>query len=317
MGAALTYARRYALFTLVGIAGEDDLDAPDICAPAPATGPLGKTRMAGSSGADGRDRRAVDRNIDGPAGGLELPPSSHRNGRVRGAAKPARPPVLSPDQSVVLRDRLLKEIAALPSEDSATDWAQRALAAKNQLTAADARLLQVAFELRLSALLPSERSGLSVGSGSQGPSSFAGDDTIRTSPGPVDVDNDQPARVDKSTLPVPAPRRYRDKAHLRYVAQQACLLCGRKPSDPHHLRHLQPRALGRKASDEFAVPLCRIHHRLVHRVGNEAAWWRDAGIDPAKAARKLWNDSRSVTDGIPSSNSDDHGHSGNVLTPSS
>jgi len=289
MGAALTYVRRYALFTLVGIAGED---------------------------ADGRDRRAVDRNIDGPAGGLEPPPSSYGNGRARGAAKPARPPVLSPDQSAVLRDRLLREIAALPSEDSAADWAQRALAAKNQLTAADARLLQVAFELRLSALLPS-RSGLSVGSGSQGPSSFAGDDTIRTSPGPVDVGNDQPARVDKSTLPVPAPRRYRDKVHLRYVAQQACLLCGRKPSDPHHLRHLQPRALGRKASDEFAVPLCRIHHRLVHRVGNEAAWWKDAGIDPAKAARKLWNDSRSVTDGIPSSNSDDHGHSGNVLTPSS
>src|SRR6516225_9376301 len=50
MGAALTYARRYALFTLVGIAGEDDLDAPDICAPPPATGPLGKMRMAGSSG---------------------------------------------------------------------------------------------------------------------------------------------------------------------------------------------------------------------------------------------------------------------------
>src|SRR5262245_59030791 len=67
---------------------------------------------------------------------------------------------------------------------------------------------------------------------------------------------------------------------------------GRKPSDPHHLRFLQPRALGRKASDEFSVPLCRIHHRLVHRVGNEAAWWKDAGIDPAKAARKLWNDSR-------------------------
>src|SRR5260370_35894941 len=30
MGAALTYARRYALFTMVGIAGEDDLDAPDL-----------------------------------------------------------------------------------------------------------------------------------------------------------------------------------------------------------------------------------------------------------------------------------------------
>jgi ERF superfamily len=291
MGAALTYARRYALFALVGIAGEDDLDAPDICAPA-ATGPLGKARMAGSGGADGRDRLAVDRNIDGSKGGLELPRGSRRNVRARGPAKPTSPPVLSPDQSAILRDRLLKEIAALTSEDTATHWVERALVAKNQLTASDARLLEVVFELRLSALLPSERSGSFVGGGSQGPSSFAGDDTIGTHAGPDDVDNDQPAGVDKSTLAVPAARRYRDKAHLRYVAQQACLLCGRKPSDPHHLRFVQPRALGRKASDEFAVPLCRIHHRLVHRVGNEAAWWKDAGIDPVKAARQLWRQTR-------------------------
>jgi hypothetical protein len=40
------------------------------------------------------------------------------------------------------------------------------------------------------------------------------------------------------------------------------------------------------------VPLWRIHHRLVHRVGNEAAWWKDAGIDPIKAARKLWKNCR-------------------------
>jgi hypothetical protein len=55
---------------------------------------------------------------------------------------------------------------------------------------------------------------------------------------------------------------------------------------------MQPRALGRKASDEFAVPLCRIHHRLVHRVGNEAAWWKDAGIEPIEAARQLWRQTR-------------------------
>src|SRR5262249_53511601 len=65
-----------------------------------------------------------------------------------------------------------------------------------------------------------------------------------------------------------------------------------KPSDPHHLRFAQPRALGRKASDEFTVPLCRIHHRLVHNVGNEAAWWKDAGIDPVSAAAKLWGVTR-------------------------
>ena len=42
MGAALTYARRYALFTLVGIAGEDDLDAPDLDA-TPNTDSAGRT----------------------------------------------------------------------------------------------------------------------------------------------------------------------------------------------------------------------------------------------------------------------------------
>jgi hypothetical protein len=55
---------------------------------------------------------------------------------------------------------------------------------------------------------------------------------------------------------------------------------------------VQPRALGRKASDEFAVPLCRSHHRAVHRAGGEEAWWKQAGIDPIKVARKLWKRTR-------------------------
>src|SRR6185295_6332148 len=100
------------------------------------------------------------------------------------------------------------------------------------------------------------------------------------------------AGIDKSVLMVSAPKRYRNKDHLRWVAKQPCLICGRKPSDPHHLRFTQPRALGRKVSDEFVVPLCRTHHRLVHRVGNEAAWWKDAGVDPLKIARKLWRSTR-------------------------
>ena len=74
--------------------------------------------------------------------------------------------------------------------------------------------------------------------------------------------------------------------------QQPCLLCGRKPSDAHHIRFVQPRALGRKASDEFAVPLCRSHHRAVHRAGDEKAWWKQARIEPIKAARKLWKHTR-------------------------
>jgi hypothetical protein len=65
-------------------------------------------------------------------------------------------------------------------------------------------------------------------------------------------------------------------------------VCGRRPADAHHLRFAQSPALGRKVSDEFRVPLCRGHHREVHRCGNEAAWWQKIGIDPTKAARVLW-----------------------------
>src|SRR5262249_40760434 len=100
--------------------------------------------------------------------------------------------------------------------------------------------------------------------------------------------------IDKSILTVAAPRRYRNREHLRYVTQQACLVCGRKPPDPHHLGFTQPRALGRKVSDEFAVPLCRGHHRAVHRSRDERAWWRQAGIDPIKVARRLWKATRGM-----------------------
>src|SRR5437764_13072308 len=85
-----------------------------------------------------------------------------------------------------------------------------------------------------------------------------------------------------------APRRVRDREHVKLVAKQPCLVCGRRPADAHHLRLAQSPALGRKVSDEFAVPLCRGHHREVHRCGNEVAWWVKAGIDASAAARVLW-----------------------------
>ena len=110
--------------------------------------------------------------------------------------------------------------------------------------------------------------------------------------GKIDERSADQVGIDKSVLTVAAPRRYRNRDHLRFVMQQPCLLCGRKPSDAHHIRFVQPRALGRKASDEFAVPLCRSHHRAVHRAGDEKAWWKQAGIDPIKVARKLWKRTR-------------------------
>jgi hypothetical protein len=86
--------------------------------------------------------------------------------------------------------------------------------------------------------------------------------------------------------------RLRDKEHRKFVSRQPCLVCGRTPSDPHHLRFVQPYALGRRVSDEFTVPLCRVHHRDLHRQGDEAAWWGKLSIDPVPLALKLWQDTR-------------------------
>jgi hypothetical protein len=263
MGAALTYARRYALFTLVGIAGEDDLDAPELCAP-----------ISSPSSPAGEHFN--------PARQSWVPP---RPGNGRTARTAERAPILDPEQSAAVRERLMAEVAGIAAADLATAWARQSLPAKNTLTPADAKLVEDAFERKLSQLpwsepaaYPNEIPAVSQAVQSQKTASIS------------DADSGQDNGIDKSVLAVGAPRRYRNADHLRYVAQQPCLICGRKPSDPHHLRHMQPRALGRKSSDEFAVPLCRIHHRLAHRVGNEAAWWKDAGIDPVAVARKLWRE---------------------------
>jgi hypothetical protein len=87
---------------------------------------------------------------------------------------------------------------------------------------------------------------------------------------------------------LPKTLRRRDKAHLAFVASQPCLVCRRAPSDAHHLRFAQPRALGRKSSDEFTVPLCREHHRDLHRSGNERNWWVKTGVKALDEAARLW-----------------------------
>jgi hypothetical protein len=97
-----------------------------------------------------------------------------------------------------------------------------------------------------------------------------------------------PGKIDKSALALPEPKRRRDRSHLRFVASQPCLVCGRRPSDPHHLRFAQPRGLGLKVSDEFTVPLCRTHHRQLHQTGDEVSWWNGVNIDVLPAARLLW-----------------------------
>ena len=253
MGAALTYARRYALFALVGIAGEDDLDAPDLQASTSDTGAEPVTANGGS--------------------GLN---AAHHpfptETRPRREAKPKLPtasPILGLHASAKLREQLLAEVKELGSGEDAANWAHQNLTAKNRLRASDAAQVEALFAARLAKIGTSPI---------QEPRAHM----------PARGESSQPGGIDKSELSLPEPRRIRDREHVRSVTRKPCLVCGRLPSDPHHLRFAQSRALSRKVSDEFVVPLCRGHHREVHRCGNETAWWRHRGIDALGLARALW-----------------------------
>jgi hypothetical protein len=265
MGAALTYARRYALFTLVGIAGEDDLDAPDLTMP-PNKAPGHKTSKANGNGGLNGGQHTSGHNT-----------TAHRNAKTR----PQTPgEILGTEASAELRDRLLIELSGLGSSDDAAMWAHRSLVEKNKLTAADAQQVEEAFQVRLAALgaVDMPQIGETQPEGPLRKNSKTAKSRARSK------------AIDKSVLTLPEPRRRRDRDHVKYVAKHPCLICGRRPSDAHHLRFAQSRALGRKVSDEFTVPLCRGHHRGVHRCGDEAKWWRNAGIDPTVTARALWLD---------------------------
>jgi hypothetical protein len=99
-------------------------------------------------------------------------------------------------------------------------------------------------------------------------------------------------KVDKSALTFGEPKRIRCKQHLRFVASQPCLICGRSPSHAHHVRYAQSKGLSLKVSDEFTVPLCTIHHHNIHTTGKEREWWQERSIDPLKIANALWQQNR-------------------------
>jgi hypothetical protein len=273
MRAALTYARRYALFTLVGIAGEDDVDAPDL---------LPQEQQASGS--------------EKPKGNGSLNGGQHQSASpaaARSALKTRLAPVapaLGPEASAQLRDRLLGELNELASGDDAALWARRSLPEKNKLTTTDAQRAEQAFQAKMATFVspPGPQLSGQTEQESKPHRSKTVQPTKRRS---------QAKGIDKSTLLLAEPRRIRDREHVRYVAGQPCLICGRSPSDPHHLRFTQSRALGRKVSDEFTVPLCRGHHREVHRCGDEAAWWRKAVLDPTVAARALWVETHPMVTG--------------------
>jgi ERF superfamily len=282
MGAALTYARRYALFALVGIAGDDDLDAPDLHA---ANGI--SIESTNSSEVVQIERPGLN---DAAIGG----PGNRQRGKKQ--EPHTRQPILTPHESSELCTRLLAEITDLRSADTATAWAFNALAMKNKLTSADAQTVEQAFASRMAIFDAAE----AADPGSVAPALNISND--KTSPEPSSIhaktsDDITPKfKVSETNdlLHATHPRR-RDKAHLRYVATKACLVCGREPSDPHHLKFAQRTALGRKVSDEFAVPLCRTHHRELHRCGSERKWWSGFGLDPMPVATRLWNETHGMT----------------------
>src|ERR1051325_8619371 len=116
MGAARTSARRYALFTLVGIAGEDDLDAPDLGA---SINPGGDGASQANAATPPAGPRA---NGHAPGVGIALAGPGRRPRMARGIADP---PILPPNQSVALRERLIAELDGLQTADDAASWAHR------------------------------------------------------------------------------------------------------------------------------------------------------------------------------------------------
>jgi len=278
MGAALTYARRYALFTLVGIAGEDDLDAPDLITPTNQTSAPAKPGARNLS-SQNHGRLNGGQRFRAPTAGSRRDRQIHSNSAT---------PTLGAEASAELRDRLFAELNDVGSRDDAATWAHQRLSEKGKLVVDDARRVEDTFAARLAAFTTDHNE--------TAPRLGLADRKTRPqrlkprAPG-VPLRRARKRRsetIDKSALAFPEPRRIRDRDHVRFVAKEPCLICGRQPSDAHHVRFAQSPALGRNVSDEFTVPLCRGHHREVHRCGDEPVWWLKVRINPMVKARELW-----------------------------
>ena len=258
MGAALTYARRYALFMLVGIAGEDDLDAPDLAVQTIEPAPQSGAPIKGN----------------GPDG-IRPPPPTKPFQRLARAQRQAAPysvarSLRSASGTVVGR------VERIGAQRRSGRVGISGMAKDKHL---DARGMGTRSDLRSSPARPPEQA-------------IPDEDPSHAEP---TANQEIRSRIDKSVLAIPVARRLRDKTHLRFVAKQPRLVCGRQPCDAHHLRFAQSRGLSLKVSDEFTVPLCRAHHRELHRTGKETDWWAKSGLEPIALARKLWLETHPLT----------------------
>jgi hypothetical protein len=262
-------------FTLVGIAGEDDRDAPDLSIDPNA---------------------AIDRPVgtnESHAAGAVPPPAIPTTVRKRMPVTRIGRTILASDRSAAERDRLIEQLMNVQSTKEIADWAHQSLPTKNTLMAADALLVEENFARKLASC---EKA--------QTPEKEELEPELQTDPDSIETQRGQ-SRTQAETniiapnklpshrgrVPVKAVR-LRDKDHRKFVSLHPCVVCGRSPTDAHHLRFAQPRALGSKVSDEFTVPVCRVHHRELHRHGDEAYWWQTIDVDPLPLAHRLWQHTR-------------------------
>jgi hypothetical protein len=302
----------------VGIAGEDDLDAPDLNLRVEAVSKHetpAKDNAASSAGRAETDelepgQAETAEGAEAKAKADALPSSrSLSNGRVQrrhtdarnGARVRSTHSLLSADESAAQRGLLIADMTQLQSSDEAADWVHKNMPVKNELTAADADLVAMAFRDRLT-VIEAETSALE--NRSHSPAATA--ETELNEPLPDSAGAPSPGVLEAPGVGLTVLHgqtegrergvagktiRLRDKEHCKYVATQPCVICGRVPSEAHHIRFAQPRALSRKVSDEYTVPVCRLHHRELHRYGDEASWWAGVGVDPLPIALELWKSS--------------------------
>ena len=258
MGAALTYARRYALFTLVGIAGEDDLDAPDLNAKIDPTDVAPR-----SSGAS----QSTPLTLGGsrPA----RTPAENKVSRILPSKK-----TLEPEESAALREQLLADLAVLQSDEEAADWVHKNLPAKNTLTAADADVVEASFRDKLAAIelaspvieersadanTPFRQVSEQNSQGAVGEPFF--EPTDASAPSPIVL----PGKPRHRRV-APKAIRLRDREHCKFVTTQPCVVCGRRPSESASCS-IRSAARARPKSQRrvHSVPICRLHHRELHR----------------------------------------------------
>src|SRR5262249_6328076 len=135
------------------------------------------------------------------------------------ASNRGRQSELSEALSGSLRGELLREIECLKTADEAAVWAQRRLGAKGTLHSADVVHVERNSQARLMAYTPDPEAG-----------------SNQKLERPLQRRRSRSVIIDKTVLALPAPRRIRDRDHVKSVAKKACLICGRRPADAHHLR---------------------------------------------------------------------------------